>query len=284
MGAVSFKFKALRYHEKPFRRQVDEAIEIKMSTQSKRTTLNNKLEFNRSVLTNICYEEPTEEEKKTERELIHRMKSLKEKWCEINNKGRRHLTLEERRELGRKRGMPNLTVEQLEEIKVKELTRHQLREILKNQLMPVEREEFYENNELEELYEKIESEERERLAKQNEEGPIPASVPASVPVPETGRSAAADKLEDGGGAARGGVGALGEVPTQQVKSPYVTSINSVIPPTETAVCITQVHTTPERPPEKRRRVMEPGRGEAGGGGVEAGGQGQCCQEFRGPQS
>ena len=78
MGAVSFKFKALRYHEKPFRRQVDEAIEIKMSTQSKRTTLNNKLEFNRSVLTNICYEEPTEEEQKTERELIHRIKSLKE--------------------------------------------------------------------------------------------------------------------------------------------------------------------------------------------------------------
>ena len=79
LGDVRFHFEVVKHHETCFRRQIHEAVEIKLSTTSNRTTLNSKLEFNRSILPNLCDMEPTQAEKDNDKKTVDRIKKMKEK-------------------------------------------------------------------------------------------------------------------------------------------------------------------------------------------------------------
>ena len=53
-GDLKFIFKTIRHHNSDFRRQIDEAVEIKLSKGNPlRVNVNNKLEYNRCILPDL---------------------------------------------------------------------------------------------------------------------------------------------------------------------------------------------------------------------------------------
>ena len=128
---------------------------IKLSTASGKNTLNSKLEYNRSVLPNICDEEPTQEEKNRDKETVERIKSMKDKWTEMDKEGRKLLNKGERKELGQKKGLPRMTTLELESLDLSTLTAERLKWLTMNQVVPLHRDQFYEDHNLETLYNRI---------------------------------------------------------------------------------------------------------------------------------
>ena len=155
LGEVRFQFSVIKFHQTCFRRQIHEAVEIKLSTSSHKKTLNNKLEFNRSILPSLGDRDPTQEEKDRDREIIRRIKEMKEKWIEIENEGRKLLNKNERKQIGQKRGLPPLSARELEMLDPKTMTNKEKKWLVINQAVPGTRTTFYENRNLEELYQRI---------------------------------------------------------------------------------------------------------------------------------
>ena len=155
LGKLQFRFQVVQFHETAMRRQLSEAIEIKFSSTSNKKSLNNKLEYNRSILPNLCDQEPTQAEKDAERKLVGRIKDAKEKWVDLDKKGRRLLNKEERKNFNRKRGMPNITWADLESIDQKTIRNKELKDLIMGQNQPLERTAFYEDLRLEDLHTKI---------------------------------------------------------------------------------------------------------------------------------
>ena len=130
LGKFRFMFNTIRYHKTPMRREIHEAVEIKISKISARNNLNGKLEYNRAVLPNLCDRDPTQEEKNADKKLVIRIKGMKQKWSSVVDQSPKLLTPREKKKMGQRLGLKKITPGELEDLTVEKLNKRELRSLL----------------------------------------------------------------------------------------------------------------------------------------------------------
>ena len=84
LGALEIGFQPMMYHQTAFRRQIYEAVAIKMSMRDTgKLNLNNKQEYNRCILPELEDKDPSQEETMMEQEKVERLLRLKRIWKEV---------------------------------------------------------------------------------------------------------------------------------------------------------------------------------------------------------
>ena len=127
LGAIQFRFSAIQYFTSAFRRQIGEAVEIKESVRSsKSTNLNSKLEYNRCMIPDITSTEQTHKEDEAEVKLVKRISELKSKATLMHGRWKTEMA-KRGRPVGRvKQRTPNVTPSQLECLDPKRMTFEEL--------------------------------------------------------------------------------------------------------------------------------------------------------------